>query len=104
MNGIQSSHSFLDKLVERQLVFLSENLFKLRLGSGVLGSKYRTAVLIRLNRRLKRSYLTGYLNYFLFIHSNTWTEHGHINASVGNTQRLHGLRRHLTQTFSRYKR
>ncbi len=53
LNGLHSTKCLFNEVGEGKLVFLSQYLFKLGLCLGVLGGKYRTAILIGENRRLK---------------------------------------------------
>ena len=91
MYCIKCSESLLNKLGKWKLILLNEHLFKLGLCAGVLGGEHCAAVLVGLDRGLKRPYLSGYLNYLLLIHTYTGTEYGHIYTGIGNAKRLHGL-------------
>ena len=69
------------------------------------GSKDRTAIFIRQNRRFERVDFARDLHDFLLVHTNAGAEHGNIGkGGVGDRQSLCGLACHLAKGFARHKR
>ena len=95
-----SLDSFLDIRFPIESVLSGFNVCKIWSCLRVLWCENCTAILIRQDRGIKSIYLSCYLHYLRFVHTNAWSENRHTASGVCADHCIHSLARYLTKALA----